>query len=306
MLSHQLESRTEILQDVLAKLLAEKGVAASGKQPRRNSDVLTTETDTDSDIESTILPIDSSTQLGRYGKAFMRQGPVYNVRKGSTTLEPVNEVARLQTRNGVDVVKGFITTESMAKAERESIDKVYTINGLACPFKNPRLNFLCHFHTALGSCGLDPKSEPVDALDHIGSMKPLNPTEELIKQCVVRTFDFDEMTIISNPFVLPFLEIGMLISESSLAKCLSLLRSEYKTLWFQEMKCLKVPAFHDEFSDLSSHVIHRSHGRDIKRRPAVRRSSNQTSGGSESETRGEGQRKVHSSKKQRSVLGLPF
>lgn len=306
MLSHQLDSRTEIFQDVLAKLLKDKELESNPRGMRRGSDVLTTETETDSDLESTIMPMDSSTQLGRYGKSFMRQGPVYTVRKSSTVLEPVNEVSRLQTRNGIDVVKGFITTDSMARAERESVSKVYTINGLARPFQNPRLNFLCHFHTALGSCGLDPRLEPIDSLDHMGSMKPLNPTEELIKQCVVRTFDFDEMTIISNPFSLPFLEIGMQISESCLAKCLSLLRSEYKTLWFQEMKCLKVPSFHDEFSELSSHVIQRGHGRDIRRRPVVRRASNQTSGGSESESRPETHRRPHASKKQRSVLGMPF
>jgi len=303
MLGDQLNSRTEALENALAALLEERNMKV-GSTPR--SEVVTEESE--SDVESTILPSDSSTQLNRYKKSFMREGPVYNVRKSSTVLEPVNEISALTTTPKIDVVRGFQMTESMARMDRESVDKVYTINGLACPFKNPRLNFLVHFHTALGSCGIDSKHDPIDALDHIGTMKPQNPTEELIKQCIVRTFDFDEMCVISNPFRLPFIEIGMLVSESMLSKCLSILRSEYRALWFQEMKCLKVPSFHDEFSEFSTHTMVRNYRRDknLERRHAIRRSSNQTSGESESDIKSGVKKQAAKPKVTRTLLGMSY
>jgi len=298
MLEGHLDSRTEALENALAMLMEER---KSKSQPVNRG--YGSSNNDDSDIESTICPVDSSSSLGRYEKSFMRSGPVYNVGKSSTVLSPVNEEMVMHSDAQIDVVRGFIKTDSMRQIERQTVDKVYTINGLACPFKDSRLNFLTHFHTALSTCGIDPKSEPIDALEYIGLHKPQNPTEELIKQCMLKTFDFDEMTVIANPFKLPFIEIGMLISESMLAKCLTLLRSEYRSAWFSEMKCLKVPSFHDEFSQYSTATMNRTSTR--SRSKPQRRGSNQTSGDSESGDRNVGVSRTLRVKKQRTILGMP-
>lgn len=305
MLEGHLDSRTDALHQALEMLMEEK----RRKVERRQSNQVEsgeTSTDVDSEVESTISPMHSSSTLGRYKKSFMKSGPVYNVGKSSTVLAPVREVPFADFRETPEIAVGFVKTEAMARIEMETLDKVYTINGLACPFKNSRLNFLIHFHTALSTCGIDPKAEPIDALEFIGSMKPHNPTEELIKQCILRTFDFDEMTVIANPFKLPIIEVGMLVSESMLAKVLTMLRSEYQSVWFNEMKCLKVPSFHDEFSKFSTSVITRHNPRERVRHERVRRQSNHTSGESESGDRGTTLGRVSRTRKQRTLLGMPI
>jgi len=296
-----LSSRTEALEIALSSLLEEKQrLARQRLEGRRDSHQMNTESE--SDVESTVLPFDSGSNIGRYSKQFVKPGPIYNVRRAMTSLEPVEEVPSL--RRNFDVVQGFLKTEDMQKREKKAMDKVYTINGLASPFKNSRLNFLIHFHTALSTCGVNPKTEPGEAFEMIATMRPQNPTEELIKQCMIRTFDFEEANVIANPFDLPFIEVGMLISESMLVKCLTLLQSEYRTLWFNSMKCLTVPTFHDEFSTFSTHMMAKSSGREHSRRRTTRRGSDQASTTSESEGKqGSGQYFMRQ-RKPRTILGL--
>jgi len=301
MLEGHLDSRTEALENALALLMEER----RSKLERQPTVYGSSATDhEESDVESTINPVDSSSVLGRYGKRYMNSGTVYNVGKNSTILAPVVEYCEPEDSSEVNVVRGFVKTDQMRQLERETTDRVYTINGLACPFKNARLNFLVHFHTALSTCGFDPKSEPIDALDHICTMKPQNPTEELIKQCVSKTFDFDEMSVIANPFKLPFIEVGMLVSESMLAKCLALLRSEYRNLWFGEMKCLRIPSFHDEFNQYSTSVMNRSSTR--TRSKHSRRGSVHTSGESESGNKTDGLVRSTRVRTKRTLLGMPI
>jgi hypothetical protein len=292
MLSVSLEDRTNLLETALKELLKGKMNAS--------------ESGNDSECEGTVMPLDSSSQIGRYKKTFMRAGTVYNVGKGGTKLDRVRE--EFEPSIVTDVVQGFVRTEGMEKSERESVDQVYSINGLAAPFKNSRLNFLIHFHTALSESQVDSKSDPMEAMEHIGELKPRNPTEELMKQVVLRTFDFDRMVIVANPFQLPFIEIGMLLSDSCLAKCFEFLRSEYRTLWFQELKCLHVPPFHKEFRQLSTGMGRaRVYGQSGKVNQVVEMPEiiNMSGGRQASTHRGE-RRKSSSSQKSQSLLGFRF
>jgi len=297
MLEGQLNARTEALELALLTLM-------SDREQKKGTDCESVTEDERSDLESTIHPIDSSSVVERYGRKFMPSGSVYKVGKASTVLEPVQEIQDLQPT--VNVVQGFMRTQGMREAERQSNSQVHAINGLAAPFKDVRLNFLCHFHTALQECNIDPQSNPTDALDSIGTLKPQNPTDELIKQVVIRTFDFDETVVIANPFRLPFIEVGMLITDSMLIKCLTLLESEYKTKWFEQMKCLKIPKFHDEFGSLSTRV-RQSHG---SRRTSEGHIRQRRYSGRQS-TDSEGDQTLHvrkaqgsSSKRPQSFLGL--
>lgn len=313
MLEQQLNARTESLQLTVEALMQERN--SKSKSDRQN-DVMSSdclESETDDDL-TTLGPKDSSSVLSRYhsGKKYMSQGSVvnktvskpthvYTMKRANSVLEPVQEVEDLN-RN-FDVVQGFIKTQSMREKERESLNKVYAINGLAAPFKDKDLNFLIHFHTALSTCGMNPMDRPIDAFEYLAGLRPKNPTEELMKQVITRTFDFDDMTVISNPFQLPFINVGMNITESVLCKCMSLMKSKYRNSWFDQMKCLRVPGFHNEFDDYSSDVVHRdtvSQGRSSYQRRRSRRDTN----GSGSESATSSSKSSAQKKKSPSILGL--
>jgi hypothetical protein len=218
----------------------------------------------------TVLPDDSSSQVSRYEKKFMKDGTVFS-RRGRTQDEmlyqrPRESVDDRQTVYNVskksgtvigfqqevsrpivvkDVVRGFVKTEGMAQKEAESNKKIAPINGLANPFKSHRLNLLCHFHTAVDSV-LTGTGEMTyyDALSDLAQLKAVTPSQELSHQIVVRTFDMKSSVVMANPFKLPFVEIGMIMSDDCLNKCFKMLNMEYQILWFEEMKSLKVPSFH--------------------------------------------------------------
>jgi hypothetical protein len=245
-LSEHLEKRTMMIEKMFAEMVAAKQEQFSPGGAHE---------DTGDEVASTIMPGHSSSVVERYmsNQKFMPTS-AYVLQRKSTVLEPVSEESNfIEPRK--DVVAGFVKTNSMMRVEKASNDRVYLINGLAAPFKDSRLNFLIHFHTALHECSFNPQTDPIDALEELGNSRPKNPTGELICQVVRRTFDFDEQTIIANPFNLPFIEVGMNITDSVVLKTLDLLRIEYKSLWFAQMKCLRVPGFHSEYRQLSTEVF---------------------------------------------------
>jgi len=189
-----------------------------------------------------------------------------NDRHRVETIVEVNDLSL--DRN---VVIGYQRTPSMQKVERKMNSKVHPINGLANPFKSNRLNLLIHFHTAVETnLPIDDGNGYASSLKKIIRYKSKSPSEELAKQIIELTFDFDELRVVANPYKLPFIEVGMIISDNCLISCFTLLKSEYESLWFQEMKSLFVPSFHKRF---------RSHSETV--------SSRRTSSGSSSSSRSE-------------------
>jgi len=233
------------------------------------------------EVASTIMPNDSSSVIERYQRHFIDRAS-YNMRANRTELEPLSK--RDQSPEYKDVVCGFMRTASMVVKEEEQKDRVYMINGLAAPFKDSRLNFLCHFHTALQECSFDPKMDPIDALQEIGESRPLNPTGELMRQVIQRTFDFSDMVVVANPFRIPFIEVGMNLTDTVVMKSLDLTLAEYKTAWFQEVKCLKMPPFHDEYTAYTTAVRDPHRQGSYRRRRSSSRSVRSPSAKAEAET----------------------
>lgn len=305
MLGEQLNARTDVLEETMARILEQKrGEALKSSRTDSSDYSYVSGSDLGSDVESTLHPLDSSSTAERYGKRYMIPGTVYRVNKGKTVLEPLAEARALDVTP--DVANGFQMTESMSAVDREVRSSVYSINGLAAPFKKPRLNFLMHFHTALGTCGVNPQTDPLEALEEIAEMKPDNPTEELIKQCVNKTFDFETLSVKSNPFKLPMIEVGMLITHSMLMKCLDLLYNEYKMSWFEEMKCLVVPQFHSEFHKYSTRIDTKGRSNGLHRRREVKKAQSDEKHSIQQESRRGRARKDSGSSKQRSILGFPL
>lgn len=192
----------------------------------------------------TIRPFDSSSNLSRYPRRYMTTGSVYSPGRAGTTLEPL--APRLQGISE-DIVQGFVKTESMQRAEEESLAKVRPINGLAAPFKSSRLNLLVNLHSMIGTNGNISGEDLENVLKWASKKTTTSPSEVLVQQILARTFDFERSVVIANPFTLPYLEVGMCVTGDTLRTMFILLLGEYKLLWFQEVKGLIVPSFHDEF-----------------------------------------------------------
>nr|UVB78671.1 NS [Cercospora beticola negative-stranded virus 4-3] len=207
--------------------------------------------------EQTVTPDDSSSNIGRYEKKFMKPGTVvgsqhvYNHTRGGTMLAIKEENLPLDITK--DVAVGFVKTKDMRVKEIKQLTKIAPINGLANPFKSSRLNMLMHFHTAVHN--VMPKTNNdgyIKMMNYLLKYKPKCASEEFAFQLIIRTFDMNELVVVANPFKLPFIEVGMQITDSTLVKCFTLLENEYRALWFDQLKHLHIPAFHDEFSEFST------------------------------------------------------
>jgi hypothetical protein len=208
----------------------------------------------DDDDDKTILPNDSSSCISRYNKKFLPNGTIYNVESdGKTVLAIQPKVHKpVIVKN---VVAGYMKTIEMEKVEQDIIRKVVPINGLSNPFKSNRLNLLCHFHTAIESVKMNGNVGHYEAIESLYKFKAITPSQELGFQMITKTFDLKNKRVVANPFKLPFLEVGMQISDDSLAKSFDLLRLEYKMLWFDEMKSLKIPDFHSDYDRFKEHKL---------------------------------------------------
>jgi len=191
----------------------------------------------------TLSPMDSSSVIGRYGKRYMDRGTVLTVRPVATEAD-VRSGRTVLTADSF-LVEGFKQDEATASREKKSLRKLSPINGLPRPFQSNRLNFLANFHTALD---LLPQGHSLlENLLHAIRETPQTPEAILLHQVLVCTMDRRAGTFSANPFILPYIEIGMVLTEESVEKSFDMLRFEYQSLWFQEMKGIRVPDFHRNY-----------------------------------------------------------
>lgn len=204
--------------------------------------------------DGTILD-DTVSNMSRIRNRFLEDGTIFDVRgNGKTILQTNRTIDDLRPEK--QIVVGFKKTDEMIVRENKIYKKITAINGLANPFHSHRLNFLCHFETAIKSIQIRKEDYThFDIIIWISKHKSMSPSQELLFQVVTNTFDLEEQRVIANPYKLPFLEVGMLMSDDCLAKCFNLMRLEFKTLWFDKMKGLIVPDFHDEFSKHKEHKL---------------------------------------------------
>jgi len=203
-------------------------------------------------IRAELQPDDSSSNIGRYKKKYLHPGTVLATRRGGVGGAVHEDLVRYDLPAIPEVVVGFVKTAEIARKEVLNYHKVTPINGLARPFRNSRLNLLCHLHTAVVKiAGTDRPADLVRILKGLGSKRTHTPTAELLNQVIRLTFDWDDMEVAANPFDLPYIEPHMKISDDCLLKCLDLLWLEYKRLWFDQVKSLAIPAFAFDYQDVS-------------------------------------------------------
>ncbi|QEQ12678.1 nonstructural protein 1 [Penicillium roseopurpureum negative ssRNA virus 1] len=203
--------------------------------------------------KSELVPQDSSSVISRYGKHFMDQGTVLSPRTMHSAAD--RDAGRTVMTVQDDLVSGFRMSEELVRAEQASIRRLSPINGLPRPFTCRRLNFLANLHTGIQRA-IERRPESLQvAMFRAMRRRPELPCDELLYQVLTSTIDRSTNTYTSNAFSLPYIEVGMHITEESIAKTFDLLESEFKTKWFQEMKNISVPNFHDWYSRFSKDTM---------------------------------------------------
>lgn len=222
-------------------------------------------------IQSTVSPLDSSSQLSRYRNQYMENGTILTLNKNNKTVLSAIHEGQLSLPTPLTIARGYVKTQEMLTKETLKLKNVSPINGLSIPFKSHRLNLLCHFHTAIDSIMFEGSlnMSVYDTLLYLFKYKAKTPSEELAFRMITDTFDMEDQSVHANPYKIPFLEIGMLMSDDCLMKAMDMLRLEYKMLWFEEMKSLRVPVFHDEYRKYKENKITANN---TKRQPTRSRS----------------------------------
>jgi len=198
--------------------------------------------------QQSLLPDDSSSNFDRYSSdtRYMDQGTVLTVRQDSKETGQISKIQPLSVRK--DLVVGFQKTNEMIKEEISVNQSMRPINGLAAPFKDSRLNFLCHFNSAIEELRMEePNISMLKIFSIIQEFKAETPSQELVYQMITKTFDLKRGVTIANPFGLPFVQIPMHISEVTLVKIYDMTQAELRLKWFESMKNMRVPSFHSEY-----------------------------------------------------------
>jgi hypothetical protein len=171
------------------------------------------------------------------------------------------------------VIGGFAQTPEEKMEELEALTKIRRIYGLPQIFQNERLNFLIHIHkplTRLLANGNDyPAQDTLYRIDDFmkrRANKVRSQHEDLLYSVIETTVH--KGRIRSNPHNLPILEVGMSLTDKLAYICFASLYREFQTEWFQSMKDIDAPQFHNTYSDFKS-----------ERNPAPRKErSSRTSG----------------------------
>jgi len=205
---------------------------------------------------STIVADDSISQTAwnpERRRRYINEGTVIHRVSAKTMIEQASGRERTVVSDGL--IRGYIIDDDARDREQRIVSSIGDINGLTAPFKNDRLNFLANFHTGMRTALSFHDQDPVRSLFSFMKRTHIIPYDKLTKVVLSSTIDRSEGLFSANPFNLPYLEIGMLVSEDAIRKVIDLTYSNYKELWFQEMKGLEVPSFHSLYSSFNRDLI---------------------------------------------------
>jgi len=198
--------------------------------------------------QGTIIPQDSVSNIR----------PNYSERpaiRDSETFE--KSVSSRQECLYDSVIGGFAQTPEEKMEELEALTKIRRIYGLPRIFQNERLNFLIHIHkplTRLLANGNDyPAQDTLYRIDDFmkrRANKVRSQHEDLLYSVIETTVQ--KGRIRSNPHNLPILEVGMSLTDKLAYICFASLYREFQTEWFQSMKDVDAPNFHNTYSDFKS------------------------------------------------------
>jgi len=224
------------------------------KLEREGSDVETARAPTE------LGPSDSVSSFNRVtGRKLWK--PDYNAMDAVIETEEEEDIERVTAlnlelnRDENTVIRGFVKTRAMVFKEHRTMERIKAIPGLQVVFVNDRLNFLAHLHTALHELSKDDEYPPNDFVNRLSRAcrrSPQTPQQELLQMVVSTTIDFSNFSVISNQFKIPILEVGMNLSEQYVYTAFDQLNNEYQIAYFETIKNLRLPNFHNKYDSKSS------------------------------------------------------
>lgn len=206
--------------------------------------------------KSTVVPNDSVSNYG-------------NRQVGSQIHEDQTFIQSVASKGGSlydNVIGGYAQTPEEKMEELEALTKIRKIHGLPQIFLNERLNFLIHLHkplmVLLGIGDQYPSEDTLYRIDDFMKRKAnkVRTQHEDLLYAVIET-TVKRGRIRANPHNLPILEVGMSLTDKVAFLCFSALYKEFQNEWFQSMKDIDAPKFHNSYSNFQS------------RRPAGHKSS---------------------------------
>lgn len=196
--------------------------------------------------KSTIVPNDS---VSNYGAQQAHQSNQIN--DNETFTQSVSSKTGSLYDN---VIGGFAQTPDEKIEELEALTKIRKIYGLPQIFVNERLNFLIHLHKPLMNLLADgdkyPSEETLYRIDDFmrrRANKVRTQHEDLLYSVIETTVRRGKIR--SNPHNLPILEIGMSLTDKIAFLCFSALYKEFQNEWFQSMKDIDAPKFHNTYQN---------------------------------------------------------
>lgn len=206
-------------------------------------------------VQESLDPNDSSSVAERYtsGRRYMKHGtvigqsPVLNYHGsavGSTVLTVED-----------DMISGFVQDDVSRDREKHFVSKLKPVNGLPRPFANNRLNFLINFSTGLSRSLERYPDELLRSLYHSMSSESVVPVDNLLRQVLCITIDRHDGIVVSNPFRLPYIEIGMHVCQAAITAMIDLSMAEFRQCWFQEFKGLRIPEFWNVYQGVSQEPV---------------------------------------------------
>lgn len=245
---------------ITAKNLTQANTLFNAK-PRRDSVISENESNLTEKIRglniqrrNTIGPMDSASQVNPGGRIH-------------TQLSSINEFGDCMFN---EVIGGYAQTADEKLDELDAVASIQKVTGLPVIFTNMRLNFLVHLHKPLQKMlSKDDKYPVEDSLHKISGFvskyrgKQRTSHDDLLYQVIRATFK--ENKVRANPFNLPLLEVGMMLSDKLIFMSFVQLYNEYQIEWFKSMKDIDAPKFHNKFKNfkgrLKDAVTHRPENR---------------------------------------------
>jgi hypothetical protein len=193
---------------------------------------------------STIHPRDSASVVPLSNQNDMRMSKVPGSR--------LSGIREIDTDVEGTVIGGYDMSAEEKLREIDSFNAIPSIRGLPRVYVNERLNFLSHIHTALfrfvtSDSGNYPDPDCLSRLIDSRKSWGSDPETMLLKVVLTRTIDIDSSIVIANPFKLPIIEPTMEVTTQLMYMCLDQLHHEFETEYFNTVKTMTTPDFHNKY-----------------------------------------------------------
>jgi len=202
----------------------------------------------------TIHPRDSASNISITPR-FESLKRVEQVRTGNLSrISEVDSTICAVEEPDVGVIGGYQLSPSEKMQELDSHSSIIPVRGLPIMFVNQRLNFLTHVHSALFRLLTDDSENypSINSLEILLDSRRTwgnEPSTELLEMVVDKTMNKSGI-VLANPFKIPILEPGMIMTPKVMHMALDQLHREFEVVWFDTMKSITTPKFQSKYDKI--------------------------------------------------------